>query len=50
MTAASKTDFSGGFQVARKTQWVASWSRDSVSHGARCSRNSGGHAFGARSR
>jgi len=43
----SKTDFSGGFFVARKTQQVASWSRDGASHGARCSRNSGGHAFGA---
>jgi len=30
----SKTDFSGVFLVARKTQQVASWSRDGVSRGA----------------
>ena len=30
----SKTDFSGVFLVARKTQQVASWSLDGVSRGA----------------
>jgi len=41
----SKTDFSDAFLVARKTQQVTSWSRDGMSHGARCARNSSGHAF-----
>jgi len=30
----SKTDFSEAFLVARKTQQVASWSRDGISRGA----------------
>jgi len=46
----SKTDFRGVFSVARKTQQVASWSRDGVSRGARCVRDSNGHVLDARSR
>jgi len=40
----SKTDLSV-ILVMRKTQQVASWSRDSVSRGAWCIRDSSGHLY-----